>query len=364
MRNAFTGSATAPWVKSLFTWGAVYEVALLEHAPHRRPWRPLRWLLIGMQLLCGAEVLAKPSQSLTGVPTDIGAMLVLGAWRVEASPLHCAIERDIPAYGIVRFEREAGASLQFAAQPKRPQFAPGSVQIATRTPSWHPKHPASVALPDADAARDRHRVTVAGNSAVRLLSALHAGYAAEVSYDRVSQPEFSVTVSGVGLAAVYDQYLACAAQLFEFGYRDVARTAVRFEHAKAILDDSAKEALDRVARYLTLDDGVTQLFLDGHTDNSGVEKINLPLSKARAEVVRDYLVAQGVDQDKLVLRYHADRYPAAGNDNPDGRSRNRRTTVRLEHSDPVRRRSLAATEMQKPQRSQQQAVVVPGQSRG
>lgn len=73
----------------------------------------------------------------------------------------------------------------------------------------------------------------------------------------------------------------------------------------------------------------------GHTDTIGTREKNLMLSENRAKSVIDYLVKQGIDPNRLVLVGRAFDEPVAPNklpngaDNPEGRSKNRRTQIKI-----------------------------------
>jgi outer membrane protein OmpA-like peptidoglycan-associated protein len=47
-----------------------------------------------------------------------------------------------------------------------------------------------------------------------------------------------------------------------------------------------------------------ELSIVGHTDTTGTDEHNMRLSTARAEVVRDVLIDQGIRSDRINLRYH------------------------------------------------------------
>ena len=67
--------------------------------------------------------------------------------------------------------------------------------------------------------------------------------------------------------------------------------------------------------------------LNGYTDNTGTEGINIPLSSQRGNTVADFLVAQGAARDQLVVRGLGSINPVASNDTPDGRAKNRRVEI-------------------------------------
>lgn len=65
----------------------------------------------------------------------------------------------------------------------------------------------------------------------------------------------------------------------------------------------------------------------GHTDSTGSDAINNPLSVDRAASTRSYLAARGVDSRRIAIDGVGSRYPIASNDTPDGRARNRRVEI-------------------------------------
>jgi peptidoglycan-binding protein ArfA len=67
--------------------------------------------------------------------------------------------------------------------------------------------------------------------------------------------------------------------------------------------------------------------LNGYTDNSGAEGINIPLSSQRAQTVADFLVAHGVVAAQLVVQGLGSVNPIAPNDSAEGRAKNRRVEI-------------------------------------
>ena len=65
----------------------------------------------------------------------------------------------------------------------------------------------------------------------------------------------------------------------------------------------------------------------GHTDNTGNDAINIPLSNNRAKAVADYLVSQGVAAIGSPRRGSARAEPIAPNDTPAGQAQNRRVDI-------------------------------------
>lgn len=65
----------------------------------------------------------------------------------------------------------------------------------------------------------------------------------------------------------------------------------------------------------------------GHTDSTGSEAVNNPLSMDRAASTRSYLAARGVDSRRIAIDGLGERHPIATNDTADGRARNRRVEI-------------------------------------
>lgn len=73
----------------------------------------------------------------------------------------------------------------------------------------------------------------------------------------------------------------------------------------------------------------TEIRIVGHTDSTGSDAINNPLSIDRANSARDYLVARGVDARRIVTEGRGSREPIADNGTEAGRARNRRIEIFL-----------------------------------
>ncbi len=73
----------------------------------------------------------------------------------------------------------------------------------------------------------------------------------------------------------------------------------------------------------------------GHTDSTGSDAINYPLSVARAESVRNYLTTKGVNPLRVVTEGRGSREPVAPNDALAGRAQNRRVEIFLRESAPA-----------------------------
>lgn len=118
---------------------------------------------------------------------------------------------------------------------------------------------------------------------------------------------------------------------------EVARTAdnqlkvnvpsdLSFATNSAELRASLRPVLDQFAQGL---DDTTRVRIVGHTDSTGNDAINEPLSVDRARTVRDYLEDRGLPAARLEIVGRGSREPVADNGSDEGRSRNRRVEIFL-----------------------------------
>jgi outer membrane protein OmpA-like peptidoglycan-associated protein len=101
-----------------------------------------------------------------------------------------------------------------------------------------------------------------------------------------------------------------------------------FDVNKFDLKPASTSELDKLAALL-LDNPTVRIQLSGHTDNVGKAEDNLVLSNNRAQAVVKYLVAHGIDPQRLTFKGYGATQPVAGNDTEEGRAKNRRTELKV-----------------------------------
>ena len=103
---------------------------------------------------------------------------------------------------------------------------------------------------------------------------------------------------------------------------------VSFDVNSANIKPELRTVLDTFASSLRGDAAAT-LTIVGHTDSTGSDAINNPLSLERARSVRDYLAARGVSATRIETAGRGEREPVADNSTDAGRARNRRVEMYL-----------------------------------
>lgn len=107
--------------------------------------------------------------------------------------------------------------------------------------------------------------------------------------------------------------------------------SVVFKLGSADLMPIAKDRLDEVATVLRERANGSAIVIEGHTDSTGSDTLNEKLSQQRAEAVRQFLVARGVDPDKIEAVGRGEADPVASNASPEGRANNRRVEIIIDN---------------------------------
>jgi outer membrane protein OmpA-like peptidoglycan-associated protein len=108
--------------------------------------------------------------------------------------------------------------------------------------------------------------------------------------------------------------------------------SVLFASNKYALLETAKTKLNQVAEALKAQDPDKRMVVEGHTDSQGSDRINQPLSLNRATAVKNYLVENGVDSNKITAIGMGSTEPIVNNNNAENRANNRRVEIIIQPS--------------------------------
>ncbi|HJV86440.1 MAG TPA: OmpA family protein [Noviherbaspirillum sp.] len=101
---------------------------------------------------------------------------------------------------------------------------------------------------------------------------------------------------------------------------------ISFDTNKADIKPNFRPVLDKFATTLK-ENPNTNVTIIGHTDSTGGDAINDPLSLNRAAHTRDYLTARGVAANRIKVEGRGSHEPIAPNDTEANRARNRRVEI-------------------------------------
>lgn len=108
---------------------------------------------------------------------------------------------------------------------------------------------------------------------------------------------------------------------------------ISFDVGRADIKPNFAPILDRFAQTLN-ENKATKVRIVGHTDSTGSDAINDPLSVNRASSTRSYLASRGVDASRIAIDGRGSRQPIADNATEAGRARNRRVEIFVGESAP------------------------------
>lgn len=102
--------------------------------------------------------------------------------------------------------------------------------------------------------------------------------------------------------------------------------SVLFETNESTLKSGALENLYPLVTFLRENPERT-IMIEGHTDSTGDETYNLELSQQRADSVREFLMQNGIEPNRIMARGYGETAPVAPNDTAAGRQQNRRVEL-------------------------------------
>ncbi len=107
---------------------------------------------------------------------------------------------------------------------------------------------------------------------------------------------------------------------------------ISFDTNQFTIKPRLQPILDQFAQGLSSQPN-TEIRIVGHTDSTGTDAINDPLSVNRAASTRSYLVSRGVDAHHIHIDGRGSHEPMGDNNTEAGRARNRRIEIFLaEHA--------------------------------
>ena len=279
-------------------------------------------------------------------------------WQLhEDKYFKCSLHQKVPLFGSVAVSAKAGRQLYLELQTSLFSTLPTSVQLWLQPLGWrhfedqgevnstgqnvpimtfHLSDNASWSGLDLKLELPVRQLLALLDSN-RLLQAKIWRKTANADYRLVE-----VDIPTVGLLPAMNKMSGCIANLLPRNFQQLQQYNLHYALGHFQLNDYQRQWLIDTARYVAVDDSITEITIDGNSDNTPfhdsdetIDRLqNLELSKQRADVVRNhldrYLKEAGVTRSvKVVTRYHGERYPVASNDTTAGRYQNRRVEVTL-----------------------------------
>ncbi len=112
------------------------------------------------------------------------------------------------------------------------------------------------------------------------------------------------------------------------GIKITFASGILFNTNSAALTPEAAGNIDQLAATLNKY-ADTNVIIEGHTDTSGSDAINQPLSERRARAVANEITAQGVETGRITSKGYGSSQPVAENTSASGKAANRRVEVAI-----------------------------------
>lgn len=253
-------------------------------------------------------------------------------WQTsDPSKLNCELTHYIPNFGEARFIHRAGETVRMEIKPFRNALRGGAVKLVALAPQWMPGANTQQ-LGEYDFQKTDLPIRIATPQTELVLESLRQGLMPSMLQEdedqRIEHRRASLTP--VNFHNAFADFQLCQAQLLPVNYDQIRDVVIGFHLGGAQLTQTDQDQLDLLVRYTYADPEVVLVMVDGHSDSSGTRRDNRELSSERANSVTEYLVARGMPQEMIESQYHGQRYPVASNRSTDGRSKNRRVTIKLE----------------------------------
>lgn len=104
--------------------------------------------------------------------------------------------------------------------------------------------------------------------------------------------------------------------------------SIEFETGSANIKAASYKLLDEIFQSAVVAEGL-KIGVYGHTDNSGSDAVNIPLSEKRADAVKAYLQKKGLADNRIEAKGFGSTKPIADNSSESGKSKNRRVEIVL-----------------------------------
>ncbi len=107
----------------------------------------------------------------------------------------------------------------------------------------------------------------------------------------------------------------------------LANAVVYFEYDRFNLTSKSIQALKGVSELMKKNSKIT-ISIEGHADERGTREYNLALGQRRAEAVANYLVANGINGNRLITKSYGEERPLSLGSNDTAWSKNRRVEIK------------------------------------
>lgn len=259
-----------------------------------------------------------------------GADLDEAKWRASGNRFECRLTQMIPGYGKATFKHRALHGMEFRVSSNYTPRKSGQALLFVSPPDWK-KYANRKVLGRVPLNTQKDSIVLPDDWAHRMALELREGMEAVWTHGDWADGQDLVTVKVLPLRfeSAWRDFEQCAQHLIDYGYDDVRFTQFYFSKKGMQLSAQEKAYLNKLAEYVSLDSDYQHIRINSHTDSRGVRRLNLAVSKKRANMVKNYLIKKGVNPKRFVIVARGEKKPKYNNRTKSGRAKNRRVEVRL-----------------------------------
>ncbi|MBD8602017.1 MULTISPECIES: OmpA family protein [unclassified Pseudomonas] len=252
-------------------------------------------------------------------------------WKVAGDQFECRLGQPVTNFGSAEFVRRAGEQAVFRLTSASRLLGTGSATLIAAAAPWQPGR-GDINLGSVRLGHGEALLTSSQSQASGLINGLLEGRMTLVRSQSGGGQPVEIRLLSARFGQAFGEYQACAAKLMPMNYDQIRLSEVGFPR-NLELDGAAKARLDKLLAFMKADPSVNHVQLDGHSDNSGNRLVNRDLSRRRAMAVQEYLLAHGLSDSQITLRFHGESYPLVTNNTAANRARNRRVSIELSRAE-------------------------------
>ncbi|MGY6430301.1 OmpA family protein [Vibrio parahaemolyticus] len=272
--------------------------------------------------------LSYPSISFSGQTVTIP--MDLSNWSYKGNKFECELLHSDCFVGKFYFRSEIKDKVNFIVELKDVTDLPPKVELISQSAPWGNELNRNVQSSLTFAKPSRRFLFLDG--VIKTLDSIAEGDWIVLAFEgggSDSSALSEVRIPTIQMQKALSEFNACRKRLPKLSFSQARDIVLPFQFGQKTLNATQQQTLAALYSYLSVDDRVTKVLIDGHTDNVGPRLTNLSVSRLRAQQVADTLITLGVKPNMIEVRAHGERYPTAKNSTAAGQAKNRRVTLRL-----------------------------------
>lgn len=250
----------------------------------------------------------------------------------DNSRLMCTLSHNIPNYGEAKFSSSADRNSNLAFEMDM-MLLPDNYSLAevrSVAPKWRPgingRSLAQMKL------YKQFSPDLPKKVAWTMLNELEQGMSPTFHYNDWHNDNDKITVglSTAKFKKAYHNFVACMGNLLNYNFDDISYTILNYQKNSDSLTKTSQKRMSMIREYLSLDQELDLVLIDAFSDSYGGRDTNYRLSKKRAQKIREYFIASGIDASRIEAKGYGEKRHIASNDTIIGRQNNRRVVIRME----------------------------------